>query len=137
MTLSNKRLLIIAGSAIVLLLALVICSSSLNSILTDMAAVNKEPDPLLFSVEGWNSSRYDADGNFSYTRYRMVKDLLKRYDFHDWSMTEVEKLLNVPDKEEDKNSQHLVYYDLGNGLDFLILETNVERRVVAYHVYKH
>jgi hypothetical protein len=137
MTLSNRKLVIIAGSVIAMLLALVICSSSLNSFLTAMADLNKEPDPLTFSVEGWNSSRYDEDGNFSYTRYRMVDDLLKRYDFHGWSMTEIEKLLSKPDKVEDKDSKPLVYYDLGNGLDFLILELDTERRVIAYRVHKH
>jgi|WetSurMetagenome_2_1015567.scaffolds.fasta_scaffold38446_4 hypothetical protein len=137
MKLSNRKLLVIAGSAIALLLMLVVCGSAFSSFLAVMADLNREPEPLPFSVEGWNSSRYDADGNFSYTRYRMVDDLLQSYDLHGWPMTEVEKLLNVPDKEEDKDTRYFVYYDLGNGLDFLILETDAERRVVANRVYKH
>jgi hypothetical protein len=127
-----KWLAIVAG--IFILLALILTCGSLWF---GAVVLNREPEPLPFSVEGWNSARYDANGNFSYTRYRMVDDLLRRYDFHGWSMAEVEKLLNVPDKEEGKESRHLMYYDLGNGLDYLIVEIDAERRVIAYRVYKH
>jgi len=127
-----KWLSIVAGIFILLALVL-ICGSMWFGAFVQ----NREPDPLLFSVDGWNSSRYDADGNFSYTRYRMVDDLLKQYDFHGWPLADVEKLLNKADKEEDKNSQHLVYYDLGNGLDFLILELDAERRIIDYRIHKH
>lgn len=98
------------------------------------SAINREPAPIPFSIEGWNSSKYDSDGSFSYVRYKMVRDLLKRYDFHGWSITEVEKLLNMPDDEKDENQKHLIYYDLGSGIDFLILQVDTNRQVVDYYL---
>ena len=105
------------------------------SLLDVLNAINRMPEPIPFSIEGWNSTRYDAKGYFTYTRYKMVQDLLKRYDFHGWSMADVERLLNKPDDEKDVNQKHLVYYDLGNGIEFLILQVDAERRVVNYYLH--
>ena len=105
------------------------------SLIDVMNAVNRKPEPIPFSAEGWNSTRYDAKGNFTYTRYKMVQDLLNRYDFHGWSMADVEKLLNTPDDEKSEGQKRLVYYDLGNGIEFLILQVNTERRVVDYYLH--
>ena len=99
--------------------------------------LTREPEPQPFTVEGWNGPYTHPNGNFTYTRYHMVRDLLQRYEFQGWSIDRVIALLGKPDKEETQGAQNLIYYDLGNGLDFLIFETDEHHTVTAMRIHKH
>lgn len=99
--------------------------------------LTREPEPLPYSVEGWNGPYTEPNGNFTYTRYRMVRDLLRQYEFRGWSMERVIALLGTPDKEVTQSEQTLAYYDLGNGLDFLIFEADAYQIVTATRIHKH
>ncbi len=129
--LPSEKTIAVFGMWLLILVGIVACGALFVTIIN----LSREPDPIPFSVEGWNSSRYDANGNFTYTRYKMVRDLLKYHDFHGWSMVDVEKLLNKPDDEKDEDQKHLVYYDLGNGIEFLILQVDARRHVVDYYLH--
>ena len=99
--------------------------------------LTREPEPLPFTVEGWNGPYTEPNGNFTYTRYHMVRDLLQQHEFRGWSLEQVIALLGTPDKEATQGEQTLAYYDLGNGLDFLIFEANAHRIVTAARIHKH
>jgi hypothetical protein len=91
-------------------------------------------EQLEFSAEGWNSSMYLPDGTFSGTRLEMVEDLLNRYDFHHWTLSQVEQLLGKPVERQTVAEPGLVQYDLRDGLNLLIFEVDSQKKVVNYYV---
>ena len=100
--------------------------------------VHPESQHIPFSPENWRSLPYNnEDGTFSYARSKMVASLLEQYDFANWSDEQVEDLLGEPDQTKWKNDQEYeMYFDLGNGIDFLIFHIE-DSQVADYRVYRH
>ena len=105
------------------------CSPGIASVLK----LNARNEQLAFTPEGWNGPMEDSNG-FTGTRLKMVDDLLKRYDFHGWSVAEVKQLLGKSDWDEIDQGQHLVEYDLRDGLNLLIFHVDDREHVLSYEV---
>jgi hypothetical protein len=116
---------------------LTILSAIACIVLVMIEPLTREPEPLPFTVEGWNGPYTEPNGNFTYTRYRMVRDLLRQYEFRGWSLEQVVALLGKPEKVTTQDGQTLVSYDLGNGLDFLIFEADTHQTVTVTRIHKH
>ncbi len=99
--------------------------------------LDSENEQIPFSIEGWNSPMTGPDGTFTGTRLKMVDDLLNRYDFHGWSIIQVEQLLGKPvDRRQSWEQANVVKFDLRDGLNLLIFEVDSESRVTRYYVFR-
>ena len=88
-----------------------------------------------FNVNGWHGPMVDTDGIFTGTRLKMFDDLLDQYDFHGWTVEEVEELLGESERKKNEDGEDLVRYDLRDRLKWLIFQVDEEERIVDYWVY--
>ena len=114
-------------------LALVVVAACLSA-MAFFGRYRKAKDQLPFQADGWHAPMTDPEGHFTGTRLRMVDDLLKRYDFHGWSMEDLEALLGDAWLERTVEGKRLLKFDLRDGLNLLIFEIDDQHRVIDYHV---
>ena len=131
---TNKPLKFIIIQVIILGITLLL-AASYNTIqeIAILLIGHREP-PIPFTIEGWNGPMTSKDGTFAGTRLRMVDDLVSQYDFQDWSVQELEKLLGRPLYEDKDNGKLLWKYDLRDGLNLLIFEIDDQQRVISYKI---
>jgi hypothetical protein len=96
----------------------------------------KPIEQIPFDVAGWNAPMTGGpDSTFTGTRLRMVDDLLKRYDFHGWTVQQLKDLLGEPWAWPD-DPRPFIRYDLRDGLNLLIFEMDEKGVVVNCYVYR-
>ena len=96
------------------------------------SVVFKEPrERRPFDINGWNAPMSDQNG-FTGVRFSMVDDLLKQYDFHGWSATQVQVLLGRATYDVKEENVRRLKYDLRDGLKYLIFELNDQGKVIRY-----
>ena len=126
----RKSGLILTIGAGLLLLAAIVCAKAI----VPLNLPDKTEEHIPFDVVGWNAPMTDSAGYFTGTRLKMVDDLLKRYDFHDWSNQDVQELLGEPFRQRVEEQWHIDEYDLRKGLNLLIFEFDDQDKVVDYCV---
>lgn len=93
----------------------------------------KPTETVKFTVQGWHGPMTDVDGIFTGTRLKMVNDLLGTYDFHGWTYRDITELLGEPDQQDRGGPNHQIFYDLRDGLKFLIFKLDQDGKVIVYY----
>ena len=93
----------------------------------------KPTETVKFTVQGWYGPMTDVDWIFTGTRLKMVDDLLGTYDFHGWTYRDITELLGEPDQQKRDGPSHQIFYDLRDGLNFLIFKLDQDGRVIVYY----
>ena len=115
-----------------LLLSIIVCIA----LFAFVSQFSKRDERIPFDLAGWNAPLSDSRGFFTGTRLKMVDDLFRSYDFHEWSAKGVQKLLGAPFVERYEGEKHFLEYGLRDGLNLLVFELDSQDKVVSYHVYK-
>jgi len=149
---NRKQSIVMAwiGAGLLLLGFILCCGPSILFSLSEFVPPIRRSERIPFDVAGWNAPQIDDRGYSTGTRLRMIDDLLKRYDFHDWSVQDVQELLGEPDLKyefyeigepccsnlpycECQEYRYTIRYDLQGNIYWLIFEVNDQDEVLDYY----